>query len=264
LQAACDRYFAPFFGVETKESNVQAYMKIPATWDEYLSGLKKSRRESIKRNFKLIDAIKATKGVMLAAEFATEETLDKFLNEFMQMHQSHWQKLGKLGHFGDWPRSEKFHRELAATLLRYKRLRLVRVKIGEESLAYTYNYLFGTTYHGLLTARSSLREYVHLSVGDVVLAKEVKVACNDHAQYFDLLMGKYEHKISQGAKYYPVRNLFICDRRPTAQLRIRVFRMLVKLLNIAYYRIWFCRLAPRLPVKRKPLWEIWIRTKGLV
>jgi CelD/BcsL family acetyltransferase involved in cellulose biosynthesis len=230
---------------------------------EYLAGLKKSRRDSIKRNYKMVDAIKAAKGVVLAAEFATTETFEKLFNEFLQMHQSHWQKFGKLGHFGDWPCSEMFHRELAAALLKYKRLRLLRIKLGEDSLAYTYNYFFGKAYYGLQTARSALQEYAHIGVGDVVLAKEVKIACDDHAQYFDLMQGKYEHKIRQGAQYYPVRNLFICSRGPMSRLRTWVFRVSAKLLNIGYYRIWFCRLAPRLPFKRRPLWEKWIRTRGL-
>jgi len=48
-----------------------------------------------------------------------------------------------------------------------------------------------------------------------------------------------------------------------AHLRTQVFCAIAKLLNFGYYKVWFCHLAPKLPFKRKPLWGIWIRTKGL-
>ncbi len=45
------------------------------------------------------------------------------------------------------------------------------------------------------------------------------------------------------------------------RLRASLFASLSRLLHLCYYRIWFSRLAPRLPFKRRPLWKLWIRTR---
>jgi CelD/BcsL family acetyltransferase involved in cellulose biosynthesis len=264
LQEMCERHFSPLFKVESKASDVQAYLKLPLSWEEYLSSLSKKRQESIRRSYKKIDKLKEIKGVTLVAEFANDDNFGSFFNEFVGMHQSHWQKIGKLGHFGDWPLSLEFHRELAAVQLRRNRLRLIKIRIGDDCLGYSYTYLFGRIYYGFLQARSGMEEYDRLGFGNVIYAKEVELAFADHAEYIDLMQGNCEHKTSMGAKDYAIKNLYIYACSPLVQLRLRLFRILAKLLNTCYYKIWFSRVAPKLRFRRGPLWKICIRTRGLV
>jgi hypothetical protein len=43
--------------------------------------------------------------------------------------------------------------------------------------------------------------------------------------------------------------------------RARATLALGDLLNLAYYKVWFQRVAPRLPLKRGPLWRSWVRRR---
>jgi hypothetical protein len=174
------------------------------------------------------------------------------------MHQSYWERLGNLGHFGDWPESHEFHCEMANNQLRYDRLRLFEIKCGAQSLGYEYNYKFGKRYFEFLNARTDMQQLAKISVGKVVFCEEVKKALEEGVKCIDSMRGKYEHKLRLGGKLFPIRNIYIIPRKLPTMIRVFIFRIFALFLDLFYYKIWYCRLAPKLPFRRRPLWKVWI------
>lgn len=263
LQAVCARYFLRPFRIKAADSDVHSYLTVPSSWEELFSGLSKNQRESIKRSYKKVSKIEEAEKATLVSESAKPNNFNEFFDGFIRMHQTQWQMIGKLGHFGDWPFSREFHREVAEAQMKHDRLRLLKIRIGNICLGYSYNYIFNRAYYNLLTARSELDAHINMCVGNVIFRKEITAACADHVKYLDWMPGRYDYKLRFGAKYYQVRNLYISRCDLCGCLRVRLFHIFASFLHLCYYRIWFLRMAPRLPFKRGSLWKIWIRTRGL-
>ncbi len=256
LKDACEELFAHRYLVVSERKGVQTYFQLADNWEKQLAKLKKGERWDIKRSYKTL----FPEGNCLVSTVASKDNFEQTFEDFVNMHQSYWQNLGKLGHFGDWPAAQNFHHEVATAQLRHDRLRLLEIKSGARCLGYEYAYKFGEQYFEFLNARSCSKELAKISVGRLVFSEMVKKALNEGIRYIDSMQGKYEHKLRLGGELFPVRSLYIIQNRLSSKIRVSIFRVLAQYLNLCYYRIWFNRIAPKLPFKRKPLWKIWIRS----
>ncbi|MHC4749396.1 MAG: GNAT family N-acetyltransferase [Planctomycetota bacterium] len=248
--------------VFTEDSGVQTYFQLQETWDKQLASLRSNERGNIRRNYNTLHRISQSKSESLISCFATRDNFAEFFEDFVQIHQSHWQRLGKLGHFGDWPDALKFHREQAEAQLRLGRLRLLKVSLGKKCLGYQYHYKFGDKYVHFLDACSEDDSLRRLSPGRITFCEQIKKALQEKIRWIDSMRGKYEHKLRLGGKLFPVRNLYIIPKKSTTLVRVRLYWFFAWLLNLCYYRIWFKKIASKLPYKRRALWKIWIRTCG--
>ena len=256
VMAICDRYLRDGYVIINNEISVQTYFELAGSWEEQISGLSKSQRKKIRRAYRAIQNEK------LISSFATLENFEDFFESFVRMHQSRWQKANKGGHFEDWPAAYQFHYEIATSQLSHNRLRLLQVKLGNSVLGYKYGYKFGEKYHAFLYGRSISEVTAHLDLGRILFGEQIKKAINENVRYIDSMQGKYEHKLHLGGELFPIRSLYIVPRKLSTVARVFIFRSLAKLLNLCYYKILFCRIAPKLPFKRKPLWKIWIRSSS--
>ena len=50
-----------------------------------------------------------------------------YFDRFLELHAAHWAEQGKLGHFGDWPDSEAFNRDLIARMATTGRARFYEI-----------------------------------------------------------------------------------------------------------------------------------------
>ncbi len=257
LSKACYELLLSSYYVETKSSGVQTYFCLAANWEEQLARLKKGQRWDIMRSYKAL----SSNTTPLVSTFASTDNFEQVFDNFVNMHQSYWRNLGKLGHFTDWPAAEEFHREVATAQLRQNRLRLLEVKSGSRYLGYEYDYRFGNRYFEFLNARSGLKEFAKISVGKVVFSEQLRKALSENVTCIDSMRGKYEHKLRLGGELFPIGSIYIVRKRFSVLARVFLFRALSRFLDICYYKIWYCRIAPKLPIKRRPLWKIWIRTQ---
>jgi CelD/BcsL family acetyltransferase involved in cellulose biosynthesis len=264
LYQACRRSFSSRWQVEKVNVGVHTYFELADSWEKYLSGLTNKQKDELKRNYSLLARTVGLDVNQISIRTAQEDTLDEMFTNFVYMHQLHWKELGKLGHFGDWPDSEAFHREVAQVQLAHGRLRLMEVSFGDRCLGYEYSFKCGRKYINSLGARSISEQLAHVSVGKITFGEMVKSAISEGVNCIDSSQGKYEHKLRLGGKLFPIHKIWITPRNRLARFRIGVFRLLVGLLNLGYYKIWFGRVAPKLPFKRGCLWKIWIRTRGLM
>lgn len=245
--------------VSGKDTGVQTYFKLTNTWEKYLAGLKKKERQLIKNTYRKIDKKKLT----LNTDLALANNFREKFEAFVQTHRSQWQELGKAGHFGDWPNSLEFHREVASVQQKHGRLRLLEVRLSDDCFAYQYSYKFADKYLSILPARSTKINPTRVSLGKVIFSEQAKRAIKENVLYIDSMRGKYEYKLRLGGKLLPLRSIYIFQKKSFALSRVFLFRILSRFLDLCYYKIWYCRVAPRLPIKHRPLWRIWMRTNGL-
>ncbi|MHC4749395.1 MAG: GNAT family N-acetyltransferase [Planctomycetota bacterium] len=241
------------------DNDVQTYFQLPDSWQEYLKALSRTMRKHVKNNFKRLQRVLG-KDKTIITHFASSENLEQFFDGFVDMHQRRWVEAGMPGHFRDWPASYEFHREVAGEQLKHNRLRLLEVKANKCILGYMYAYKFGDRYLEFLDARSQAEELESTSLGQIVFYEEVKKAIEENISYIDSMRGKYEYKLWMCGKLAPFRNLYIIPRKPFTVVCVKLFMLFAWFLNLFYYRIWYKRIASKLPLKRRGLWKIWIRT----
>lgn len=262
LKGAVIEAFGATCGVSCKEKQVQTYFFVADTWDAHLESLSKNARKSIRRKYTALQDVMQSRPGELTSNFATIQNVDDMFSGFVHMHQKHWKKRGKPGHFGDWPDSFDFHKEMARAQLPYDRLRLMQIRWGECCLAYEYAYKFGDGYLAFLNSRTDLEEVAELGVGTIIFAEQIKKAIVENIRHIDDMRAEYDYKLRMGGKLFPMRDIYIYRKQPLGLARVYVFRLLSKLLHLCYYKIWYIRIAQKLPLRRRALWRIWIRSNA--
>jgi len=262
LKESVSRAFNDTCDVSYSEDQVQTYFFVADTWDAQLAELSKNARRNIKRKCKALKDVLKDRPGTLTSDFATVQKVNAVFQGFVDMHQKHWNRKGKLGHFGDWPDSFDFHKEMALEQLKHGRLRLMQVRWGQYNLGYEYTYKFGNKYFAFLNSRTDVKEVADVGVGTTIFAERMKKAIGENVKYVDAMRAKYDHKMRLGGKLFPMRDIYVIHKRINSRLRVRFFRLFSRLLHLAYYKIWFMRIAPKLPFRRRPLWRIWIRANA--
>ncbi|MBN1816834.1 MAG: GNAT family N-acetyltransferase [Sedimentisphaerales bacterium] len=226
---------------------------LPATYDDYVSSLSKNTRKHYRRNQKMLCSEHHI-------EYGVDNTASGF-DDFVFMHESQWTSIRKLGHFGDWPGAKEFHRDLDRVHSEHDRLRLFCLTADGKPIVYRYVYRFGKRYHSFLPARLCGAEWDKYGLGQLTHMMTVEKAMEEGIEEIEAGRGHYDHKLKLGGREFPVLSFVIGKRSFFGLLRGRLFCMFADCLHLMYYRIWFNRLAPKLPLKRRPLWKLWIRTR---
>ena len=249
-------------GFITKEGNgdVHTYIKLAESWEEQIATLGKKKRDEMKRKYdRLIQ-----RGVSLECVNATPDNLSNMFDDFVSAHQSHWNNLGRPGHFGAWPSSYEFHREIAETQLMRGRLRFYQLKLNGNCIGYRYAYKFGDTYYCFLYARKAIEEHSEkIDFARIDFGEMVKRGISESTKWLDLMRGEYRHKLQLGGQIFEIKNIYLYSYRWVALLRVAIFRVLAKALDISYYKIWRRRIAPKISLRQGPLRLLWIRTNTL-
>jgi len=259
LVDTCNSCGSGNFGVYVTNKKDQTYYKIPVTWDDYLMSLNKKVRGDVRRNYKIISEMGAKDTVSVESRFAEADDLEDRFDEFIEMHRLRWEQTGKSGHFADWPLAYEFHKELAKAQLSRGRLRLLKVSQDGQGLAFEYCYKLGDRYLQFMNARSIADEFSQIGLGKISFCELIKRAVSENITCIDSMQGNYGHKLRMGGKLLPVRNIMVYPDRLTTRIRIFIFQKFARFLRIFYYRLWFSRIVPALPFRRKTVWKFYIK-----
>ena len=243
------------YRLEVKSKDVQTYFQVAENWEQQVAGLSRKERETVRRTFRKIDR----KKISVCSVLASEADFPQMFNDFVQMHQDHWQQLGMPGHFGAWPASADFHREVAKTQLGLKRLRLIEIRFDDQVVGYQYIYKCGKTYFWFLNARAEETIDPRIDFKWIVHHEIIENALKDGVSCIDGTRGRYDYKLLLGGRYFPIKNLFIYSKRPPNLIRITLFRSLAWFVDVCYSKLWNARIGPRLGIKRRAFWDNWIR-----
>jgi CelD/BcsL family acetyltransferase involved in cellulose biosynthesis len=239
------------------EPGEHTVFSLPDGFDAYLKGLSKNQRQNYRRNVNKLEKTFAFEVDVISGGPALAPELEAF----MEMHQAQWQAVNKLGHFGDWPRSREFTRDLVEALAPVDRVRLVRLIADGEVVSYYFSFTDGATYYWRLPGRLTDAKWDQYALGRVGLLKMMEVAAAEGADTIEAGTGRYDYKEKLNAATIPLASLTISRRGPVARARARVLLMFADLLHLVYYRVWYLKAAPSLGLRRRPLWRSWIRRR---
>jgi CelD/BcsL family acetyltransferase involved in cellulose biosynthesis len=229
---------------------------LPDSFDAYLAGINRYSRRDHRRSMRhLHEAYEISYRVVSGDEAVA------YLDRFAAMHTAHWRTEGKLGHFGDWPRSTEFTRDLIARMASTGRARFFEISGDGRPLAIEQCFVFGDRCHWRLAARDSDPALDRFGLGRVGAVELFRTSIDGGQTLIEAGPGHYEYKARLGAQEHPVRRVVISRRSPSSRWRTAVLLRWGDLLHLVYYRGWFLKLAPRLPRARRPLWRPWIRSR---
>lgn len=229
---------------------------VPQSLDEYLRSLSRNQRLSIRRESRRLDHEHDVRINCTSDPAASVRALE----DFVRLHTSQWQARGRPGHFGDWPGARRFHLAMVAAT---DRARLLEVRAGGSRpiIAAQYAYLFGGTCHCRLAARSPEARWDRYAPGRFSLVKLIGHAIEHGARTIDTGTGGYDYKLRLGGRAHDVRSIVLAAARPAARRKVRLLAAAADALDHLYYKLWYCRVAPRLPVPTGRLWKAWIRSR---
>ena len=180
---------------------------------------------------------------------------------FIVMHQNQWIREKKPGHFGAWPDSEKFHYDLIKSLSKIGRLRLLRLSVDNEVIAYRYMYAFGDCYYSYLTARIIEPKWNKFGLGRLIYVKTAEYAIKEGIKRIKIGREHYEYKVRLGGEEHSVSSILLVANRFGPKFRSRFYCLFSDVLNIVYLKIWIARILPRIGHRKRPFWKKWIRSR---
>ncbi len=241
--------------VRDRVSGSHTVFEMPDGFDAYLRSLSKNHRSNYRRNVN-----KLNKTFNFGVDVVRDAyTLEREFEDFVEMHQAQWKAVNKLGHFDDWPGSREFSRDLVRTLARTDRVRLIRLLADDQVVAYYWCFGMNGRYYWRLPARATGKEWDQFALGRVGLMKMMESAAAEGVTAIEAGTGRYEYKEQLKAKTFPLYSVALCRRGLAPGLRARLTLAYGDVLNLAYYRLWYIRIAPRVGILRRPLWRSWIR-----
>jgi CelD/BcsL family acetyltransferase involved in cellulose biosynthesis len=243
--------------VRDRQVGTHTVFEMPDGFDGYLKSLSSHQRSNYRRKLKklnnsfTVDLDVVRDGPALEREFEA----------FMEMHQAQWKAVNKLGHFDDWPGSREYSWDLVRSLAASERVRLVRLLADDRVVAYYWCFALGGTYYWRLSARLFGQEWDQFALGRVGVVKMMELANSDGATAIEAGIGSYGYKENLNATTYPLHSIALRRNGVLPRMRARFTLAYGDFLDLAYYRLWYLRVAPRVKLPRRPLWRSWSRRR---
>ena len=184
--------------VSLEQEDVAPRLALPATWEEYLAGLRKKDRHELQRKFRRMDKAGSYRHV-----HAEGGNLDEAMTEFfVLMRDSNHEKSAFMT-----PEREQFFREVVKEMAAAGFLSLSFLEMEGQPVAAVI--CFDYTNGRLLYNSGYNSAYSALSVGLLLKALCVQEAIERGMSYFDFLRGTEPYKYHLGAQDVPLHRLLI-------------------------------------------------------
>ncbi len=242
--------------VSSADDGPHIVFNLPLTYEAYLGTLSSSERHNIRKRDRRLAENHRSRLVVIAPD-----KIEQAFRSFVRQHQAQWQRQGQLGHFGDWPGARAYHHDMALAQSRCGRLMLLHLEADDETLGFHYSYRFGQHVHWILGSRTLDPRWEFYSPGRLLHCAMVREALEAGATQIDAMRGMYDYKLRLGGTVLQLQSVAAIHEGLMSRLRVRTTRCNARLLDLFYYRIWFGRLAARLPYWQRPLWRTWIRSR---
>src|SRR5205823_3349318 len=152
------------------------------------------------------------------------QAVDEELDAFAKMHAEQWRAAGKAGHFGDWPRSVEFNRELIRSLAGASglgKVQLFRMTADDQVISYQFGFRFGDCLYWRLPARRGEAEWDRFGLGRLGLMTMLEQAIGEGIRKVEAGMGHYDYKVQLGGHEHSARSLLLVANRPLSRWRAR-------------------------------------------
>jgi Acetyltransferase (GNAT) domain len=238
-------------------TGVHTVFRLPGSFDAYLAALGQTPRRDHRRSVRQLD-----KGFAVSYRTVSGADAVACFDRFVALHTALWRDEGKLGHFGDWPDSAAFTRELIVRMASDRRARFYEITAEDgRVLAVEQCFVLGDRCFWRLPARDPDPELRRFGLGRTSAAEMFRALIADGQTAVEAGPGHYDYKVRLNGEELPLRRVVVSGASASARVRTALLVRWADLLHLLYYRGWFLRLAPRLGRPRRPLWRAWIRSR---
>jgi CelD/BcsL family acetyltransferase involved in cellulose biosynthesis len=242
--------------VSLDREGVHTLFHLPKSLEELFSRMDKDERKKRKYEMRLLAKEEAVTRDVISAPEKVEAEFERFAT----LHASQWRDKGKLGHFGSWPRGLQYNLALVRAMARLGRVRFVRILAGGEVISSQFGFVFGQTWFWELPARLMDKKWNRFSLGTTGFFSLAEEAIKEGKTCIEGGIAHYDYKQKLGGTEYGLDLLRVVSKRSASKVRTRFYGWLRKCLQIAYYKIWYARVSPRLPATlRGPIWSFYLR-----
>lgn len=161
------------------------YIELPATWDEYLASLSKSRRQTIRWQERKL----ARDHAMVITDYAPDQ-LDEGWRRLRSLHSARWAGRGSLSE----DRLDRLLRSFSSELAARDELWLTTLDLDGEAAAAWHGFACGDTVYFYQSGRDP--KWGSASVGLVLLGAMIRRAIERGYRRFDFLRGQDGYKTS--------------------------------------------------------------------
>jgi CelD/BcsL family acetyltransferase involved in cellulose biosynthesis len=241
---------------ESLGNSCNTFFHLPESFNEYLKALDRKPRSNFNRQ-----STQISKAYRVTCDVVCDETeVSAAFEEFCMLHDAQWRVVGKLGHFGDWPHAREFNRDMVRSLGGQGLVRFYRIFADDQVVSSQFVIVFGGTAYWRLPARVCGPQWDRFGLGAIGLVEQIRAGISERIKTLEGGRGHYAYKLQYGGCELPLRTLQFVRRGSGVLTRVRLFGALAYLFNMAYYKVVFARLAPRLRALRRPLMPVWIRS----
>ena len=159
------------------------YLELPSSWEEYLTSLSATRRQTLRRKERNLQRDHA----LCVTDYGMER-LDEGWRRLVALHEQRW---GGAGSFSD-PRVERLHHCFAGELGRRGQLWLTTLDLDGEPAAAWYGFANHETVYFYQSGRDP--RYEDQSVGVLLMATMIRRAIERGYRWFDFLRGDEAYK----------------------------------------------------------------------
>ena len=247
---------APFSLARSDSTGPHTVFRLPGSFDTYLAGLGQTPRRDHRRSLRQLD-----KAYDVSHRTVSGDDAIAYFDRFVALHTALWKAEGRSGHFGDWPASEAFTRDLVSRMAKTARARFYEIGGDGRVLAVEHCFVLGDRCFWRLPARDADPGLRKLGLGRASAAEMFRVLIEDGRTMVEAGPGHYEYKVRLGGEEHPVRRVVVSGASASARRRCALLLRWADLLHLVYYRGWFLKVAPRLGWSGRRLWRSWIRTR---
>ena len=235
---------------------VDTVFHLPKTMEQFFDAMDKAERKKRKYEMRLLAKEEAIARDVVQAN----EDVEAEFERFAALHAFQWSDKGKLGHFGSWPRGLQYNLALVRAMARLGRVRFVRILAGGEVISSQFGFVFGQTWFWELPARLMDKKWNRYSLGTTGFFSLAEEAIKEGKTCIEGGIAHYDYKQKLGGTEYGLDVLRVVSKRSASKVRTLLYGWLRKCLQIAYYKIWYARVSPRLPAAlRGPIWSFYLR-----
>jgi CelD/BcsL family acetyltransferase involved in cellulose biosynthesis len=164
------------------------YCDLPASYDEYVAGLKKRLRKKIRQTRRWIADQPDTRRAALTD---TESDSLAALASLIRIHQARWEGKGYPGAFAD-PRVVRFHERVVRAAHAAGCLRMYVLTDGDATIAVSYDFHVGSTVQAYLSSFDE--RWADASPGVLLRSYVIEHSISEGANRFDFLEGEEDYK----------------------------------------------------------------------
>lgn len=168
-------------------------VQLPDTYDAYLKGLSRNRREQARRKTRRFK--EAHDVAFVWCERAEE--LPKFLSSLFTLHRKRWESVGQSGSFVRRPTMRLFYEAFAPIALDRGWLRLYAMKVDGVIAAVQYGYAYDGVFY-------QIQEGFDIGqfdgIGNILRYTVIQACIEEGLRQYDFLAGFSDHKSRFGAE----------------------------------------------------------------